>query len=133
MNPLALGLGAVIDSVGKIAGDLYTSDKERMELDLKARELDQASDARQVTVNAAEAATGNMFIGGWRPATGWTCVAGLAYQTIVQPVVPWVLTVVGVANVPALPPIDGDTLMVLLFGLLGLGGLRTVERVRGKA
>jgi hypothetical protein len=133
MNPLALGLGAVIDSVGKIAGDLYTSDKERMELDLKARELDQASDARQVTVNAAEAATGNMFIGGWRPATGWTCVAGLVYQTIVQPVVPWVLTVVGVANVPALPPIDGDTLMVLLFGLLGLGGLRTAEKIRGKA
>ena len=133
MNPLVLGLGGIIESVGKVAGDLYTTDKERLELELRNRELDQAGDARQVQVNAAEAATGNMFIGGWRPATGWTCVSGLIYQTIVQPLLPWVLTVAGMHTVPALPPIDGDTLMVLLFGLLGLGSLRTVERVRGKA
>ena len=85
MNPLVLGLGGIIEAVGKVAGDLYTTDKERLELELRNRELDQAGDARQVQVNAAEAATGNMFIGGWRPATGWTCVSGLIYQTIVQP------------------------------------------------
>lgn len=84
----------------------------------------------QMEVNKAEAAT-DLFRGGWRPACGWVCAAGLAYAFLLRPLLPWVVSVAG-ADVPELPSIDTDTLMALLTGMLGLGGLRTFERVRGK-
>lgn len=85
----------------------------------------------QIDVNKLEAGT-DMFRGGWRPAVGWSCVAGLVYQFLLQPILPWVATVCGFA-VPPLPSIDNETLMVLLTGMLGLGGMRTFERIKGKA
>lgn len=85
----------------------------------------------QMEINKAEATT-DMFRGGWRPAVGWTCVFGLVYQFLLQPLLPWFVAVLG-GTVPPLPAIDNETLMVLLTGMLGLGGLRTFERVKGRA
>ena len=85
----------------------------------------------QIEVNKVEAGT-DLFRGGWRPAVGWVCVAGLGYQLVLRPLLPWLVSVWGV-QVPPLPPIDTDTLMVLLTGMLGLGGLRTFEKVKGRA
>lgn len=85
----------------------------------------------QLEVNKEEAKTDN-FRGGWRPSVGWVCVFGLAYQFILMPLLPWVVALFG-KTVPPLPAIDNDTLMVLLTGMLGLGGMRTFERIKGKA
>lgn len=85
----------------------------------------------QMKINEAEAST-DLFRGGWRPAVGWTCVAGLAYNFVIQPILPWLVRIAG-AEVPDMPTIDNDTLMMLLTGMLGLGGLRTFERIKGKA
>lgn len=98
--------------------------------ELAALDADMRLALGQLEVNKAEAQT-DLFRGGWRPATGWVCVVGLAYQFILQPVLPWVVGLFG-HTVPPLPAIDNDTLMVLLTGMLGLGGLRTVERIKGK-
>jgi hypothetical protein len=83
----------------------------------------------QIAVNQAEAASGNLFIAGWRPAVGWVCVVALCYQYIVAPLAPWLLNAFGVV-VPNLPGLD-DTLWQLLAGMLGLGAFRTVEKVKG--
>lgn len=98
--------------------------------ELAALDADMRLAMGQLEVNKVEAGT-DLFRGGWRPAVGWVCVFGLAYQFIGQPLLPWVVALFGV-TVPPLPAIDNETLMVLLTGMLGLGGLRTFERVKGK-
>lgn len=99
--------------------------------ELAAMDADMRLALGQMEINKAEAST-DLFRGGWRPACGWVCAAGLAYTFLLRPILPWVAGLFG-ANVEAMPDIDTDTLMVLLTGMLGLGGLRTVERIKGKA
>jgi hypothetical protein len=133
---------ALIPVVGSLLEKFIPDPQAAAEAKLKMREMAQkgelaALDADmklalgQMEINREEAKT-DMFRGGWRPATGWACVAGLIYQFLAQPLVPWLATVMGF-TVPPLPAIDNDTLMVLLTGMLGLGGLRTFEKVKGSA
>ena len=133
----------VIPAITQVLDKIIPDPKAAAEAKLKALELAQKGDLAaldaelrlalgQIEVNKAEAATTDMFRGGWRPAVGWVCVVGLAYQFILQPVLPWAVALFG-AKVPPLPAIDNEALMVLLTGMLGLGGLRTFERVKGKA
>lgn len=132
----------LIPAVTQVLDKIIPDPQAAADAKLKALELAQKgelavldADLRlalgQLEVNKAEATT-DMFRGGWRPAVGWVCVVGLAYQFILQPVLPWVVALFG-AQVPPLPAIDNESLMVLLTGMLGLGGLRTFERVKGKA
>ena len=86
----------------------------------------------QMEINKEEARDPSLFKSGWRPAVGWLCVAGFAYMAVVRPLVPWVVAVAGL-NVPPLPPIDTAEIGALLFGMLGLGGMRSAERIKGKA
>lgn len=94
------------------------------------KELDAAVEIAkgQMAINQVEASQDN-FRGGWRPSAGWVCVFGLGYQFLLMPLLPWLCAVFG-KTVPTLPPIDIETLMALLTGLLGLGGLRTLERIK---
>lgn len=132
----------IIPAITQVLDKIIPDPQAAADAKLKALELAQKGDLAaldaelrlalgQIEVNKAEATT-DMFRGGWRPAVGWVCVVGLAYQFILQPVLPWVVALFS-AQVPPLPAIDNESLMVLLTGMLGLGGLRTVERVKGKA
>lgn len=132
----------IIPAITQVLDKIIPDPQAAADAKLKALELAQKGDLAaldaelrlalgQIEVNKAEAAT-DVFRGGWRPAVGWVCVVGLGYQFILQPVLPWVAALFG-AQVPPLPAIDNETLMVLLTGMLGLGGLRTIERVKGKA
>ena len=131
----------VIPAITQVLDKIIPDPQAAADAKLKALELAQKGDLAaldaelrlalgQLEVNKAEATT-DMFRGGWRPAVGWVCVVGLAYQFVLQPVLPWLATLFG-AQVPPLPAIDNESLMVLLTGMLGLGGLRTFERVKGK-
>ena len=132
----------IIPAITQVLDKVIPDPQAAADAKLRALELAQKGDLAaldaelrlalgQIEVNKAEATT-DMFRGGWRPAVGWVCVVGLAYQFVLQPVLPWVVALFG-AQVPPLPAIDNESLMVLLTGMLGLGGLRTIERVKGKA
>lgn len=85
----------------------------------------------QLDTNKAEAASPSSFTSGWRPAIGWVCALALACQYIARPMLMWYGAVAG-HSWPTLPGID-DNLWQLMLGMLGLGGLRTIEKVRGAA
>lgn len=89
----------------------------------------QAVTSAQSDVDKVEAANANVFVSGWRPAIGWVCGAALASQYIVRPILQWGFTIAH-QPLPTLPGID-DNLWQLMFGLLGLGTLRTYEKVKG--
>lgn len=84
----------------------------------------------QIEVNKIEAANSSLFVSGWRPFVGWTCGFGLVYAFIVRPILAWGS---GYWNIPLPPDLDLGTLLPLLGGLLGLGGLRTFEKINGVA
>ena len=86
----------------------------------------------QIEVNKAEAASGSVFKGGWRPFIGWVCGSAFAYHFVLQPVIVFVVLAVGV-DLPPLPEFDMTSLMTVLMGMLGLGGLRTYEKQKGIA
>lgn len=85
----------------------------------------------QMQINQAEAANPSVFVSGWRPFIGWVCGAGCAWNWVGLPIVKAALAYAGVKL--AISPADLSEMMPLLLGMLGLGGLRTVEKINGVA
>ena len=118
----------LIKPVSKIL-DKFVADK-----DLKAKlqhELDteiHKANLAQIDVNKAEASHKSLFVAGWRPFVGWVCAGALAYHFILQPILVFAISVYGVSI--TLPEFDMGSLMTILMGMLGLGGLRTLEKVQ---
>ena len=100
------------------------------QMEIAALEADKAAMQGQIDVNKIEAASASNFRGGWRPAVGWVCVFGLLYQFLLNPLAPWIIKLFGFVTDP-LPDLNMESLLALLFGILGLGTLRTYERVKG--
>jgi hypothetical protein len=133
-----LGIGTVIESVGKVASDLITTDKERLEMALREKELDQRLDMAQIGVNQTEAQHSSIFVAGWRPAIGWIGAAALAYQFLLYPIMLWGWTwMQGMGWIPrelTPPPVlEADQLWVILSGILGIAGMRSFEKSKGVA
>ena len=84
----------------------------------------------QIEVNKIEAASPDFFKSSWRPFIGWVCGVAFAYHFVLQPIIIFVVALFG-AQIPALPEFDMASLMTVLGGLLGLGGLRTYEKSKG--
>ena len=84
----------------------------------------------QLEINKAEAASGSVFKGGWRPFVGWVCGIALQYHFILSPLILFGITLTGI-EIPPIPAFDMGSLMTVLMGMLGLGGLRTYEKQKG--
>jgi len=85
----------------------------------------------QIEVNKIEAGSTSFFKSGWRPSVGWICSFALGYHFVLQPMLAFGLTAAGYTLV--LPEFDMSTLMTVLMGLLGLGGMRSFEKVKRSA
>lgn len=103
--------------------------KAEREADLEALRLAFSADSAQNATNAQEAAHADIFVAGWRPFIGWVCGVAFAYHFILQPFLVFAITAT-TGKTPALPVFDMNTLSTVLMGMLGLGSLRTIEKIR---
>lgn len=123
--------------IGPVTGllDKFVEDKDQRAM--LAHEIATMSEKHaqelakgQLEVNKAEAASGSVFKGGWRPAIGWVCASAFAYHFVLQPIILFVALAAGL-DMPPLPEFDMASLMTVMMGMLGLGGLRTYEKQMG--
>ena len=122
-------LEKLIDPISNIL-DKFVADKDlkqKLEHELKT-ELHRANMA-QIEVNKVEAQHRTVFVAGWRPFTGWVCATALAYHFILEPVIVFGLALYNIQL--TLPQFDMASLLTVLMGMLGLGGLRTYEKKQG--
>ena len=125
-------IGEVLD---KVLPDAQASANAKLELmriaqagELAQLNADTSLALGQIETNKAEAASGKAGAL-WRPGAGWVCVAGMGYTFLAQPLLAWLSAIQGW---PVPPIINTDTLLFLVTGMLGLGGYRSIERIKGK-
>jgi hypothetical protein len=128
LDPLTAGLDLVNTIAGKTIDRLWPDKSEQERQQLAAA---VAIVQGQLDINKAEAASPSVFTSGWRPGIGWVCALALFMQYIARPMLMWGGIVTG-HTWPTLPGID-DNLWQLMLGMLGLGGLRSFEKVKGVA
>jgi hypothetical protein len=124
-------LDRIIPDPAAKAKALLEAQKEENAQLLEELRLTLQADQMQADINKVEAANANLFVSGWRPFVGWVCGAAFAYHYVIQPLLAFLLAVAGKSIVP--PQFDMEALITVLFGLLGLGGLRTFEKIKGAA
>jgi|TARA_R110000782_G_scaffold156777_1_gene248934 hypothetical protein len=129
-------ISAILPSVMEVAGRFLPEDKEKRaaaEREIQAKLTDSLAqvDLAQLGINKVEAAHRSMFVAGWRPFIGWTCGVALMYTYVLQPILVFGLAQSG--YLIDLPKMDLGELMPVLMGMLGLGGLRSWEKVKGVA
>lgn len=134
MSLLAL-IPLIGDVLDKVLPDAQASANAKLELmriaqagELAQLNADTSLALGQIETNKAEAASGKAGAL-WRPGAGWVCVAGMGYTFLAQPLLAWLSSIQGW---PVPPIINTDTLLFLVTGMLGLGGYRSIERIKGK-
>lgn len=127
---LAPAIGEVVKGVlNRILPAEKMSEKERAELELALVQYDWQTVLGQIGINAEEAKSESLFVAGWRPFIGWVCGSALAWTFCLCPMFNWLVGVLG-AEVPPPPTLDMTLMTPVLLGMLGLGGLRTYEKVQ---
>jgi hypothetical protein len=130
MNPLdILSIGAKL--LDKIIPDRDAREKAQYELLKASQDQEFQAMMAQVAVNQEEAKNSSVFVSGWRPHIGWTCGIAFSLHFVVFPLVNFGLIAMGYKEVVV--SFDMTTLLTVLGGMLGIGGLRTIEKIKGVA
>ncbi len=134
------GLGSLFDFGSKVLERIFPNPADRLAAQTKLAELQQTGELAQLAaetdlakgqlaINQTEAASDNIFISGWRPFIGWVCGIAFTYHFVLQPLLAFAMSSFG--HEVKLPVFDMQELSTVLMGMLGLGGLRTVEKIKG--
>ena len=123
-------IGPATKLLGKFIEDKDTKNKLAHELATMAERHAQELAKSQIEVNKAEAQSRHWFVASWRPFIGWTCGIALMWHFVLSQFILFFATMLGF-SLPALPEFDMGSLMTVLMGMLGLGGLRTFEKYKG--
>ena len=128
-------ISAALDLGNTLISRIFPDPAQAANAKLELLKLQQSGDLAQMTaqtdINKVEASNSSIFVSGWRPAIGWVCALALAYQYLLKPLAMGILPNFGIAIAP-LPGLD-DNLWQLMMGMLGMGGLRTMEKMQGVA
>ncbi|NYZ69123.1 hypothetical protein H0A36_24185 [Endozoicomonas sp. SM1973] len=129
-----MNIKGLSDSVMMGLDELFTSDEERLKAQIILNEHFNKPHVLQAMANIEEAKHSSIFVSGWRPALGWLCTGLLAYAWIGRDLLIVLLMSSGQSEtINKLPDIDTGELLTLVFALLGLGGVRTWEKIKGVA
>lgn len=135
------GLGSLFDFGGKLIDKLFPDPQKAQEAKIELFKLQQNGELAilaaqtdlakgQLNVNLEEAKSSNWFVAGWRPACGWVGASALAYSAILEPLARFIAAVAfGYAG--TFPALDTNITMQILFGLLGLGAMRSYDKQQG--
>ena len=123
-------IGPVTSLLDKFIEDKDQKAKLAHELSTMAEKHAQELAKGQLEINKAEAGHKSIFVAGWRPFIGWTCGVALAWHFVIAPFIMFFSAYFGL-DMPALPDFDMGSLLTVLMGMLGLGGLRTFEKYKG--
>ncbi len=122
--------------IGPVTGllDKFIEDKDQRaklahEIATMAERQMHEANMGQIEINKAEAQHRSIFVAGWRPFLGWGLSFAMIWHFVLAPVTMFVCAYAGV-EIPELPVFDMDSLLTVLMGMLGLGGLRTFEKVK---
>ena len=122
------GLGAISDLAGTVINKIWPDKTEAEKQQLAAAVMVVQG---QLDINKVEAANPSVFVSGWRPFIGWVCGAACAWNWIGLPIAAMILKVYQI-EIP-LAPANLTEMLPVLMGMLGLGALRTVEKINGVA
>jgi hypothetical protein len=131
LDPISAALDLGNTLITRIFPDPAQANQAKLELLKLQQSGDLAQMTAQTDINKEEAKNQSLFVSGWRPAVGWVCALALAYQYLIRPLAGTISAIIGV-TIPPLPGLD-ENLWQLLMGMLGMGGLRTFEKVQGVA
>jgi len=115
-----------IDAVGNVLDKLFTTDGERLDKQILLERMRQQPAIAQTEINKVEAAHKSVFVAGWRPAIGWVCAIGIAVHFIINPLL-------SIITGHVIKDLGFNDLLELVFAMLGMGGLRTYEKIKGVA
>ena len=122
-------IGPVSSILDKVIPDKDLREKLAHDIATMAERHAHEQIQAQLEINKTEAAHKNLFVAGWRPACGWVCVLGMAGNFLIIPMANMTLELLETGV--EVPMIDLSTMLPVLMGMLGLGGLRTFEKVKG--
>ena len=122
-------IGPATELIGKFVEDKDQKNKLAHEIATMAERHAQELAKGQLAINAEEAKSRNIFVAGWRPFVGWTCGLALFAHFILFPSADVITAYLGYET-PTYPAFDMDTLMTVLLGMLGLGGMRSFEKYK---
>ena len=123
-------LGPVTTLLDKFVEDKDQKAKLAHDISTLAQKQAHAQVLAQLEVNKAEAGNNSLFVAGWRPAIGWICGLAFAWHFVFGPIATLILSYT-VEVQPTLPVFDMSSLLTVMMGMLGLGGLRTYEKRKG--
>ena len=135
---MAFPLVAVFDLIGKVVDNVIPDKDKQNQLKFElAKIADEAANRDhelmlgQIEVNKEEAKNPNWFVSGWRPAVGWVCVTAFAYSFVLFPFLSFLAVLNGFKG--ELPTVSTSDLMIILTGMLGFGGIRSFDKIKGVA
>lgn len=138
MSIVTEAIGGILSPVKDIIGEVVVDPNKRDQINLQLQQLGDQADQRlsaellaQINVNNTEAQNKSLFVAGWRPFVGWVGGSGVAWCFVLSPFAGFVASLFGWQG--TMPHLDSGQLMTLVLAMLGIGGMRTYEKINGVA